>query len=92
MMWPPSLLRMRLGSGNRQVGLWLPLFLVWPPFGLLLLAMFPAVLVLAVLLWPMGWSRPLLLAGPLFFRLFCSLRGLSVDIEGEHGQVYVAIR
>ena len=92
MMWPPSVLWMRFGRGNRRVRLLVPLFLVWPSFALLALAFFPLVLILAVLLWPVGWSRPLLVAGPLFFRLFCSLRGLSVDVKGKHGQVFVTVR
>ena len=82
MMWPPAILRVRFGRNNRRVGLWVPLFLVWLPFAMFVLAMFPLVLVLAVLFWPVGWSRPLLLAGPLFFRLFCSLRGLRIDLAG----------
>lgn len=92
MIWPPSVLRVRFGSSNRRVGLWVPLFLVWPPFALFVLALVPIILVLSALLWPVGWSRPLLRAGPLLFGLFCSLRGLSIDVTGKRGQVYVAIR
>ena len=91
MIWFPSLLRVRFGRRNRRVGIWLPLFLIWLPVSLFVLALFPFVLVLAVLLWPVGWSRPLLLACPLLFRLFYSLRGLRIDVEGKNGQVYVAI-
>ena len=92
MIWPPSLLRVRMRSRDRRFTLWLPLFLVWPP-GLALLAIFsPFVLVLAALLWPFGWARPLLLAGPLLFRLFCSLRGLEVNVKKSSEQVLISFR
>ena len=64
MIWPPSLLGFHIGSVKRGFRLWLPLFLVWPPFVLAALAMFPLVFLLALLLWPIGLGRTLLLAGP----------------------------
>ena len=30
MMWPPSVLRLRIDNRQRHFGLWLPLFLIWP--------------------------------------------------------------
>ena len=92
MMWPPSLLRLRIRNGKRRFGLWLPLFLVWPPVVLFALALFPFLLVLAAILWRKGWGRPVLLAGPLFFGLFCSLRGLMIEVKSPSGQVYIAFR
>ncbi len=89
---PPSLLRVRVQNSKRRLGLWLPLFLVWPPVVLFALALFPFVLVLAALLWRKGWGRPVLLAGPTFFRLFCALRGLVIDVEDASDQVYIAIK
>ena len=70
MMWPPSLLRLRILNGKHRFGLWLPLFIVWPPVVIIALALLPFVLALSALLWPTGWGRPLLLAGPWFFGLF----------------------
>ena len=92
MIWPPSVLRVKIRSRDRRFTLWLPLFLVWP-VGIALLAMLgPFVLVLAILVWPLGWARPLLLTGPLLFRLFCSLRGLDVNVEAHHGRQQVSHR
>ena len=92
MMWPPSLLRLRIRNGKHRFGLWLPLFIVWPPVVLMALALLPFVLTLSALLWPTGLGKPLLLAGPLFFRLFCSLRGLKIDVQSASNQVYVALK
>tara|TARA_B100000315_G_scaffold164363_1_gene153008 strand:+ start:4403 stop:4648 length:246 start_codon:yes stop_codon:yes gene_type:complete len=77
---------------GRRFGLWLPLFIVWPPIALLALAFSPLVIVVAALLWPTGWGKPLLLAGPSLFRLFCSFRGLRVDVEGPSERVYFVFR
>ena len=92
MIWPPSLLGFRIRNANRGVGLWLPLFLVWPPFVLAALALLPLVFLLSLLLWPSGWGRTMLLTGPWFFRMFCALRGLVIDIKSGTTQVYVVIR
>jgi hypothetical protein len=79
-----------MGRRGRGFGLWLPLFIVWPPIALLALALSPLVVVLAALLWPTGWGRPLLLAGPSLFRLFCALRGLRLDVESSSQRVVIA--
>ena len=91
-MWLPSMLRVRIRSSNRRFGLWLPLFLAWPLIVLVALALLPMVLVLGLLLWRVGWGRPLLLAGPRVFGLLHGLRGLMIDIESPSGRVYVALR
>ena len=92
MSLPPSLLRVRIQGAKRRFGLWLPLFLAWPPLVLLALALFPLVLLLAALLWHRGWGKPLLLAGPAFFRLFCALRGLLIEVEDPSHKVYINIK
>ncbi len=92
MIWPPSLLGFRIRNAKRGFGLWLPLFLVWPPFVLAALAMLPLVFLLSLLLWPSGWGRTILLTGPWFFRMFCALRGLVIDVKSGTTRVYVVIR
>ena len=92
MIWPPSLLGIRIRGVKRGFILWLPLFLVWPPFLLAALVLFPFVLLLSLLLWPLGWGRTLLLMGPWFFRLFCALRGLVIDVKSGTNRVYIVIR
>ncbi len=91
-MIPPLFLRVRVHSGRRRFGVWLPLFLIWAPIFLLGLALFPLVLVLALVLWPWGWGKPLVLAGPALFRIVCALRGLLIDVHSPPQQVYIAFR
>ena len=92
MIWPPSLLRIRIQNDERRFGLWLPLILLWPPIVLITLILVPIVLVLAALSWRRGWGRPLLLSGPSFFRLFCALRGLRIDVQDQQERVYISLK
>ena len=92
MIWPPSVLRLRIHSQRRHFRLWLPLLLVWPLMVVILLALSPLILVLAIILWPSGMGKPLLLAGPLLFRVFCALRGLEVNVEQPSERVLISIR
>jgi len=92
MSWPPSLLRIRIHQKDKRIALWLPLFLVWPPFMVLMVLFSPLVLILAVLLRPLGWSRPILLTGPILFRLFCSLRGLEIAVVRPPEHVIISFR
>ena len=92
MIWPPSLLRMQIRKGNKGFGLWLPLLIIWPPLLLLCLALAPLVILLALRLWPLGLGRTLILTGPLLFRLFCSLRGLEIAVEGPKERVLISFR
>ena len=92
MIWLPSLLGFRIRGLKRRFGLWFPLFLLWPFFILGALVTFPVVLLLAILLWPTGWSRTLLLLGPWLFRMFCALRGLAIEFKSGSDRVYILIR
>ncbi len=92
MMFPPSILRLRMQDSHRRLTLWLPLFILWPPIALAALLLFPVVLLLAALLWPTGWGKPLLLIGPRLFGLFCAIRGLRVNVENASQRVFIAIR
>lgn len=90
MMFPPSIMRIHVGEKEKGVRLWLPIFLLWPIVLLAALLMTPFVLVGAVLLWPRGWGRPLLLAGPLLLGLVFAARGLTIDVEEGPQRIYIS--
>ena len=92
MIWPPSLLRIRIRNSNIRFNLWLPLFLVWPLVLVAMVILSPLIILSAVLLWPLGLSKPLLLTGPVLFRLFCSMRGLEIVVENSSDQVLISFR
>lgn len=89
MKWPPYLLKMRFQNHDHAFGLWLPLFLIWPIVLVFLLAIFvillPFALLAVLFTWEPGWLRPMLLGVPALLRVFCHLRGLEVDVEGNEG-------
>jgi hypothetical protein len=80
MMYPPTIVRFRFENQRRCYSLYLPLYLVLLPVLAIGLLLLPLVLVVGVLLWPTGWGRALLLAGPAVYRLLDALRGLKVDV------------
>ena len=85
MIFPPSLMRVRVQTRKRRIGLWLPLFLIWPFALLLAVVLLPFVIIIAILTRNRSWSKTILLSGPLAFNLFCALRGLEVRVD-QHGQ------
>ena len=89
MMFPPSILRVRVLDDDSRVSLWIPLILVWPLVGALYLLLLPFVLIAAVLTWRRGWGKAILLGGPALFRLYCALRGLEVDFTEPKRSVLV---
>ena len=89
MIYPPSTIRLRISDEGRRFGIWLPLILIWPVILALAIAVVPIIFLAVVVLWPLGWGRPLLLGGPVMFRIFCSLRGLEVNVQDGSQRVYV---
>jgi hypothetical protein len=89
MMFPPSLLRLRVRDGNHRIGIWFPLVLVWPVVLTIGLLLSPLVIVASIILWPFGWGKTLLLAGPMLFRTFCALRGLRLSVEQPAEEVLI---
>ncbi len=92
MIWPPSVLRLQLKDGSRDFGIWLPLFVIWPFLLLAALVLAPIVLALAVVIWWTGWGRPMLYSGPIFFAMFCALRGLEIDVRDRNQHVHLSFR
>ena len=82
----------RLGWRGRRIRIWIPLFMLWPLVVLIWLASTPLILVLALVLWRRRGGRALLLAGPLVFRLFTSMKGLTVDVRSSSRTMYVSFR
>lgn len=86
---PPLVLRLIIPGENGTLRLWLPLFLVYPFLAVLALILLPLVLIAALILWPMGWSKTIILAGPYLLRTICALRGLEVDIKQQDKHLLV---
>ncbi len=81
MMIPPFLMRLKVVNREHDLNLWLPLVLAWLLLGVLALALAPLVLLVALLAWPFGWGKPLLLLGPHTYTCLCALRDLRIDMR-----------
>ncbi|MCH7842488.1 MAG: hypothetical protein IH963_09125 [Chloroflexi bacterium] len=92
MIWPPSILRVEIKNESHDFSLWLPLFVIWPFLLLAAVAMAPVVLALAIVLWWTRWGRPMLYSGPMFFAVFCALRGLEIDVQQRNQRVHLSFR
>jgi len=77
---PPLLMRLGI-YGRRRFSLWLPLFLLWPVAAALAIALAPLVLLLALILWPLGLGKLVLLSGPMLLGILCALRGLELNLN-----------
>jgi hypothetical protein len=80
----PMIMRIHIVEANKKkVGLILPLFLIWIlllPFVILLT---PFVLLSALILWPSGYGKSLLRAGPAMYRVIAALSDLHIDVQGK---------
>ena len=90
MMFPPSILRVRVLDGDSRISLRVPLILVRPLAVAVYLIFLQVIIVAAIVTWRRGWGRPILFGGPALFRLYCALRGFEVNVSdpGESVLVY----
>ncbi|HER00083.1 MAG TPA: hypothetical protein ENO22_12155 [candidate division Zixibacteria bacterium] len=90
MIYPPLILRIRIGEGGRKkIGLWLPLILLWPFVLIFGVILFPLILLISLLTWYSGKGKKLLFGLPVLFYLICHVRGLRVDVKSTTDNVYV---
>ena len=89
MMFPPSILRVRVLDEDSRVSLWIPLVLVWPLVLAVYLLLLPCFVVAAIVTWRSGWGKPILMGGPALFRLYCDLRGLKIDVKEPEESVLI---
>jgi hypothetical protein len=88
---PPMLMHMRFNNGDRKFGLWLPLFLLIPLALVVLIILSPLILIAILVLWPSGWGKLALLVLKSAWGLFCSMRGLQVDVQNRSECVYISV-
>ena len=89
MIWPPSILRIRVARpGRRRIGLWLPLFLLWPLL-LVLAALLGTLALVAMVLMGRRGTTMLRGLGRLFV-MACAVRGLKVDVDQPDGKFMVS--
>jgi hypothetical protein len=90
MKLPPMLLHLQIPVGDSYFGLWLPWFLVYLLLLILLVIALPFVIILALVLIPVGKSRPLIFAVPYVWQLLVNMKGLKVDIQQNRRKMAVS--
>ena len=101
---PPLFLRLKIHEKKALPGCWLPLFLLVPLAIILLIALSPVILVVAIILRVRGRSGRLPLALRTAFSvlfsmrrmraacdLLCSTPGLRVDVSGRSERVHISV-
>lgn len=88
----PIIMKLTIAEqGKRRVNLYLPLFLLWIlllPFLILLL---PFILIAALVLWPSGWGKKILMIIPHGFSIINSLSGLLVYVEDRGKKIFIGM-
>jgi hypothetical protein len=88
---PPMLMHVRFYNRDRKFGIWLPLFLLMPLALVVLIILSPLIIIAILVLWPSGWGKLALLVLKAAWRLFCSMRGLQVDVQSRNEYVYISV-
>ena len=91
MIRPPLLMHMRFHKGEKQFGIWLPLFLLIPLALVVLIILSPLIIIAIVVLWPSGWGKRALLVLRVAIEIFVSIRGLTVDIQSRQQYVIISV-
>jgi len=92
-MRPPLFIRIHIvENGKNKLRLWFPFILVWLFLLILAIAISPFVLIAALILWPRGLGKKLLMFGPMFFHVLNSLGGLNVQTQGQNSKVSITIK
>ena len=88
---PPMLMHLKIQGEERGFGLWLPLFLLLPLALVVIIILSPLILIMVLVLWPSGWGKRALLVLKDACEVFCSMRGLRVDIQSSNQCVYISV-
>ncbi len=91
MMRPPVWMHIKIRGERRGFGLWLPLFLLLPLALVVLIILSPLILIGVLILWSSGRGKWALFVLPAAFGVFCSMRGLKIDIQSGRESVYISV-
>ena len=90
MILPPSILRIRIvPKDGKRIGLWIPLFLLWPLIFVIAM-LFPVIARCGSKYHKMAVA-PKLMSGPQLWMTFVAARGTRVDVQDKDNQVLVAL-
>jgi len=93
MICPPIFLNIRIRDDSEKFKLFLPLplFLLLPFFLFLSILLFPIALIVTIVLWRKGWGFAAFKALWYIFKLYCMLRGMSIDVRSKGQSVRIQV-
>jgi hypothetical protein len=87
---PPMLMHVKIRGERRRFGLWIPLFLLLPLALAVFIIVSPLILIAILVFWPSGWRERGLRIFGAAFEVLCSMRGIKVDVQGDHHYIYIS--
>jgi hypothetical protein len=89
----PLIMRIHIAEGSRKkVGLILPFFLIWLVLLPFIIILTPFVLLAALVLWPSGYGKTILRAGPAIFSVLSALSNLHLQVEKPGSNVLIWLK
>ena len=88
---PPVLMHVKIQNEKTKFGLWLPLFLLIPLALVVLIILSPLILIGILALWPSGWGKLAWYSLPVSWNVFCTMRGLKVDVHNPRDSVFISV-
>jgi hypothetical protein len=86
----PFWLRLRVGKpGRRPFRLWFPIILIWIILAALLLALFPLMLLAALVTWRRGPGKYLILLYPMLAVVLWNLAGLHIEAKDDENDILI---
>ena len=79
-------------KNKKRARLILPLFILWILLLPFIIISIPLVLLAALILWPSGYGRTVLRAGPALFMVISSLSHLHIDVDGTNRKTLIWLK
>lgn len=84
------IMRIHIAERNKKkVRLILPLFLAWLLLLPFVIILTPIVLLAALILWPSGYGKTILRAGPALFSVLSALSNLHIQVEKPDNKILI---
>ena len=86
----PMIMWIHIAERNKKkVRLILPLFLAWLLLLPFVIILSPIVLLAALILWPSGYGKTILRAGPALFSVLSALSKLHIQVEKPESKILI---
>ena len=86
---PPLLMRLKIQKEQRDIDIWLPLFLGWIILLAVGIALLPVAVILFIVLWPAGWGKFISLAPLYLYRVLRDLGDLQIDVKKKRESLLI---